>query len=69
MDEAKTESFVTITEQLKSEKNYKIGVVSSVNLNHATPAAFYAISRPGTTTMRSVSRWWQAVSTILPAAL
>ena len=24
------------------QKGYKIGVISSVNLNHATPAAFYA---------------------------
>ena len=42
MDETKTESFTTIAEQLKSEKDFKIGVISSVNLNHATPAAFYA---------------------------
>ncbi len=34
--------FETIAEKLHSQKNYKIGVISSVNLNHATPAAFYA---------------------------
>lgn len=42
MDESKTESFTTIAEQLHKEKNFKIGIISSVNLNHATPAAFYA---------------------------
>lgn len=34
--------YETIAEQLKAQKDYKIGVISSVNLNHATPAAFYA---------------------------
>ncbi|MCC8181606.1 MAG: alkaline phosphatase [Clostridiales bacterium] len=42
MDETKTVSFTTIAEQLRDETDYKIGVISSVNLNHATPAAFYA---------------------------
>ena len=42
MDESKTVSYKTIAEQLKAQKNFKIGIVSSVNLNHATPAAFYA---------------------------
>lgn len=42
MDETLTEKFVTITEQLRDQKDYKIGIISSVNLNHATPAAFYA---------------------------
>ena len=32
----------TIAEKLKAQKDYKIGIISSVNLNHATPAAFYA---------------------------
>lgn len=41
-DEKGTKSYVTIAEKLKQQKNYKIGVISSVNLNHATPAAFYA---------------------------
>lgn len=34
--------YETIAEKLKAQKDYKIGVISSVNLNHATPAAFYA---------------------------
>ena len=34
--------YETIAEKLHEQKNWKIGVVSSVNLNHATPAAFYA---------------------------
>ncbi|MCD8367848.1 MAG: alkaline phosphatase [Clostridiales bacterium] len=42
MDETKTVSFTTIAEQLRDETDYKIGIISSVNLNHATPAAFYA---------------------------
>lgn len=41
MDETGTVPYETISEKLKAQKNYKIGVVSSVNLNHATPAAFY----------------------------
>lgn len=34
--------YETIAEKLKKQKNYKIGVITSVNINHATPAAFYA---------------------------
>jgi alkaline phosphatase len=41
MDTTKTVKFSTITELLKA-KDYKIGVVTSVSLDHATPAAFYA---------------------------
>lgn len=36
------EAFETIAEKLHAQQGYKIGIVSSVNLNHATPAAFYA---------------------------
>lgn len=42
MDTTFTKSYETIAEKLKEQKGYKIGVISSVNLNHATPAAFYA---------------------------
>ena len=35
-------SYETIAEKLHSQLGWKIGVISSVNLNHATPAAFYA---------------------------
>ncbi len=42
MDETKTKRYETITEKLKKQLGYKIGVISTVNLNHATPAAFYA---------------------------
>ena len=42
MDETKTVSYQTIAEKLKAQKGYKIGVITSVNMNHATPAAFYA---------------------------
>lgn len=42
MDETATISYETIAETLKAQLGWKIGVISSVNLNHATPAAFYA---------------------------
>lgn len=42
MDETKTISYETIAEKLKNQLNYKIGVISTVNVNHATPAAYYA---------------------------
>lgn len=42
MDETKTKSYETIAEKLKEQLGYKIGIITTVNLNHATPAAFYA---------------------------
>lgn len=42
MDEKKETSYETIAEKLKKQLGYKVGILSSVNLNHATPAAFYA---------------------------
>lgn len=42
MDETMTKSYKTIAEKLHKQKDFKVGIVSSVNLNHATPAAFYA---------------------------
>ncbi len=42
VNEDATERFEAISEKLHSRKGWKIGIVSSVNLNHATPAAFYA---------------------------
>lgn len=41
MDTKKTEKFKTLAEYAK-EGGYKVGVVSSVSLDHATPAATYA---------------------------
>jgi alkaline phosphatase len=41
MDAGKTRSFKTIAEYAH-EAGKKVGIVSSVTLNHATPAAFYA---------------------------
>lgn len=35
-----SQEYETIAEKLKAQKGYKIGILSSVNLNHATPAAF-----------------------------
>lgn len=34
--------YETIAEKLHSQKGYKVGVISTVNIDHATPAAFYA---------------------------
>ena len=42
VDETGSVEYETIAEKLHSQKDYKIGVITSVNLNHATPAAFYA---------------------------
>ena len=42
VDVTGTTEFETIAEKLHSQKGWKIGVITSVNLNHATPAAFYA---------------------------
>ena len=42
MDESGSTSFETITEKVHEQLGMKVGVISSVNLNHATPAAFYA---------------------------
>ncbi|HPO02732.1 alkaline phosphatase [Teretinema zuelzerae] len=41
MDPGKTEKFRTIAEYAR-DKGMKVGVVSSVSLDHATPAVFYA---------------------------
>lgn len=42
VDITKKIPYRTIAEQLRDQKGWKIGVISSVNLNHATPAATYA---------------------------
>lgn len=42
MDTTMTQKYEAISEKLKAQKDYKVGVVTTVNLNHATPAAFYA---------------------------
>ena len=42
MDETMTTAYETIAEKLKDQLGYKVGILTSVNLNHATPAAFYA---------------------------
>lgn len=42
VDESGSKSYETIAEKLHTQKGWKVGVISSVNLNHATPAAFYA---------------------------
>lgn len=41
-DEKGEASFETIAEKVHSQLGMKVGIISSVNLNHATPAAFYA---------------------------
>ena len=42
VDETGTVEYETIAEKLHAQKGYCVGVITSVNLNHATPAAFYA---------------------------
>ncbi len=42
VDETATVSYETITEKVHEQLGMKVGIISSVNLNHATPAAFYA---------------------------
>ena len=42
VDESGSVAYETIAEKLHEQKGWKVGVISSVNLNHATPAAFYA---------------------------
>ena len=41
MDDSKTVSYKSIA-QLAAEKGKRVGIVSSVSLDHATPASFYA---------------------------
>ncbi|MGN1083577.1 MAG: alkaline phosphatase, partial [Lachnospiraceae bacterium] len=42
MDETGTTAYETITEKVHKQLGMKVGIISSVNLNHATPAAYYA---------------------------
>ncbi len=42
VDETSTISYETIAEKVHEQLGYKVGIISSVNLNHATPAAFFA---------------------------
>ncbi len=42
VDTTGEEKFETITEKLHEQLGMKVGIISTVNLNHATPAAFYA---------------------------
>ena len=42
MDETGSTPYETITEKVHEQLGMSVGVISSVNLNHATPAAFYA---------------------------
>ena len=42
VDETASTTYETITEKVHKQLGMKVGIISSVNLNHATPAAFYA---------------------------
>lgn len=42
MNESFTKKYETIAEKMKKQLGYKIGILTSVNINHATPAGFYA---------------------------
>jgi alkaline phosphatase len=41
MDVTKTKKFKTVAEYAK-ERGKKVGIITSVSLDHATPACFYA---------------------------
>ncbi len=41
-DEQSEVEYETIAEKVRKQKGMKVGIISTVNLNHATPAAFYA---------------------------
>jgi alkaline phosphatase len=51
-DVTKTVKYTTIAEMAKA-KGMKVGIVSSVSIDHATPAAYYARKLPATTTTNS----------------
>lgn len=42
VDETATKKYETIAEKVHKQLGMKVGIISTVNLNHATPAAFYA---------------------------
>lgn len=42
VDETNSITYETITEKVHNQLGMKVGIISSVNINHATPAAFYA---------------------------
>ena len=42
VDETGTVEYEAISEKLHEQKGWKVGIISSDNINHATPAAFYA---------------------------
>jgi len=54
MDGTKTVSYKSIAE-LAAEKGKRIGIISSVSLDHATPASFYA-SVPSRSDMNAIAR-------------
>ena len=41
MDEKMETSYETIAEKLKKQLGYKVGILSSVNLNHDRPSQFF----------------------------
>ena len=54
MDDSKTHSYKSIA-QLAAEQGRRVGVISSVSLDHATPAAYYA-SVPSRGDMNTIAR-------------
>ena len=54
MDDSKTHSYKSIA-QLAAEQGRRVGVISSVSLDHATPAAYYA-SVPSRGEMNTIAR-------------
>ncbi len=60
--------YETIAEKLHAQKNYKVGVVSSVNIDHATPLPSMHIRRPARTTTPSAKSWPPLASSTSQAA-
>jgi alkaline phosphatase len=67
MDPAKRQNYKTIAEYAH-EAGMKVGVVSTVTLDHATPAGFSPRFPPGATTTISRSRWCRAALNTSPGA-
>ena len=65
MDEKMETSYETIAEKLKKQLGYKVGILSSVNLNHATRQHFMRISHPEIIIMKLVRSLLQVILIIL----
>ena len=60
--------YETIAEKLHAQKGYKVGVVSTVNIDTPPPPPSTPIKRPARTTTRSAWNWPSPALSTLPAA-